>query len=94
MECVKGGRRAELAPHRGRAGELALVAQAQEGWHHEQLRYREQIQDFKLAHPNFYPIYKLMEHVKGLVLQIQSFRISMTKGNYSISERSPVRIQY
>lgn len=38
-------------------------------------------------------IYELLEHVKGLVLQIQSCRIHMTQGNNGISERSLVRIQ-
>ena len=36
------------------------------------------IQDFELAHSNIYLIYELLEHVKGLVLQNQSCRISMT----------------
>ena len=30
----------------------------------------------KLAHSNIYPIYDLLEHVKGLVLWNQSCRIS------------------
>jgi hypothetical protein len=41
-----------------------------------------------LAHTNIYPIYELLEHMKGLVLQIQSYRISMTQGNNRKSERS------
>lgn len=28
------------------------------------------IQSFELVRPNIYPIYKLLEHVKGLFLQI------------------------
>lgn len=47
------------------------------------------IRGFELAHPNIYPIYELLEHVKGPVLQIQSFRISMTQGNNRITKRSP-----
>lgn len=43
---------------------------------------------FGLAHPNIYPTYELPEHVKGLVLQNQRCRLSMTRGN-RISERSP-----
>ena len=36
-----------------------------------------QIQVFELAHPSIYPIYELLECVKGFVLQIQRCRISM-----------------
>jgi hypothetical protein len=42
-----------------------------------------------LVHPNTYSIYELLEHVKGPVLQIQSFRISMKQGISRISERNP-----
>lgn len=31
-----------------------------------------QDQGYELAHPNICPIYDLLKHVKGLVLQIQS----------------------
>jgi hypothetical protein len=48
-----------------------------------------QIQGFVLAHPNIYLIYKLLEIVKGWVLQIQSCGIPMTQGNNRISLRSP-----
>ena len=41
-----------------------------------------------MAHPNIYPIYELLECVKGLVLKTQSCSISMTQGNYRISKRS------
>jgi hypothetical protein len=37
-----------------------------------------QIQSFELAHPKIYLIYELLELVKGLALQVQSYRISMT----------------
>lgn len=30
---------------------------------------------FELTHPNTYPIYELLDGVKGLVLQIQSWRM-------------------
>ena len=43
--------------------------------------------------PNIYPMYELLEHMKGLVLQIQSYRLSMTQSNNRVSERS-IRIQY
>ena len=62
----------------GRAGKLTNSATTQ-----------VLIQAFELAHPNIYPISELLEHVKGLVLQIQSCRISMTQGNNRTSERSP-----
>jgi hypothetical protein len=48
-----------------------------------------QIQGFELACPSIYPIDKLLECMRGLVLQIQSFRISTTQGNKRISEGSP-----
>jgi hypothetical protein len=47
----------------------------------------------ELAHPNIYPIYELLEHLKALVLKNQSCRISMTQGNNSPGG-VPVRIQY
>jgi hypothetical protein len=46
-------------------------------------------QGFDLVHPNIYPIYELLEHVKGPVLQTQSCRISMTQGNNRLSEQRP-----
>jgi hypothetical protein len=61
----------------GRAGKLTNSATTQ-----------VLIQAFELAHPNIYPISELLEHVKGLVLQIQSCRVSMTQDN-RISKRSP-----
>lgn len=51
-----------------------------------------QIKAIELAHLKVYLIYKLLEHVKGLVLKIQSFRISMTQGN--MITRVLVRILY
>jgi hypothetical protein len=48
-----------------------------------------QIQSFELAHPNIYSIYELLEHMKVLVLQIQNCRISMTRNNNRLSQRSP-----
>ena len=37
----------------------------------------------------YWDIHKLMEHVKGLILQNQSCRIFLTRGNNKISERRP-----
>ena len=48
-----------------------------------------QIQGFVLTHPNIYPSYDLLEHMREPVLQIQSCRISMIQGNNRISKRSP-----
>lgn len=39
-----------------------------------------QIQSFVLAHPSIYPMHKLLELLEGLVLQDQSYTISMTRG--------------
>lgn len=46
------------------------------------------IHSFELAHPNTYPIYDLLESMKGSVLWSHSCRISMTWGNSNISNRS------
>lgn len=40
-----------------------------------------QVQGSKLSHQNIYPIYELQEHMKGLGMQIQGYRIFMTQGN-------------
>ena len=47
-----------------------------------------QVQNFELAHPNIYPIYELLKHMKEPVLHIQSCKISMTQSNSRISEGS------
>jgi len=47
------------------------------------------IQGSKLAHLSNYPIDELLEGMKGLVLQIQNWRISKTQDNNRISERCP-----
>lgn len=47
-----------------------------------------QIQGSELAHPNVYSTCELLEHVKGLVLLIQSCRISMTLCNSRRSQKS------
>lgn len=52
---------------------------------------QSQIQGFEVAQPSICPIYKLLEPVKGLVLQIQGCRISMTHGDNRRSERSPCK---
>ena len=41
-----------------------------------------------MAHPTIYPIYEQLEHMKGLILQNQNCRVSMTLGNNRISECS------
>lgn len=48
-----------------------------------------QVQCFELARPTIYPICELLKHGKGLLLQIQGCRVSMTQGNNRISERCP-----
>jgi hypothetical protein len=47
------------------------------------------MQHSELSCPNIYPIYELLERVKGPILKNQSFRISMTQGNRRISEKNP-----
>lgn len=61
-----------------RAGELTNSAPTQ-----------AQNQDYEFANPNIQTIYVLLEHIKRLVLQIQSYRISMTQWNSKMSQRSP-----
>lgn len=46
-----------------------------------------QIQGPELAHPNSYPIYDLLECMKGMGLSNHSHRISRTLGNSRISVR-------
>jgi hypothetical protein len=48
-----------------------------------------QIQDFEWSQPVIYSICELLECVKGLVLQNQSYKIFLTQGNSRISQRSP-----
>ena len=45
---------------------------------------KAQIQDSESAYPQIFVICKLLGLGKGLVLLIQSFRISMTQGNNRI----------
>ena len=52
-----------------------------------------QTHSFELTHSNIYPTYEQLEKMKGLVLQNQSCRISMTQGNNTVRE-VPVRIHY
>jgi hypothetical protein len=47
------------------------------------------VQVFELVHPKLYPIYDLLEWMKGLSLQIQSCRISMTQSHNKTPERRP-----
>ena len=42
-----------------------------------------------MAYPNIHSICELLEHVKGPVLQILSYKISITQGGNKISKRSP-----
>jgi hypothetical protein len=58
------------------------------GWLTSSDTSQVQFQGAALAHSNIYPIYNLPDY-KGLVLKIQSCRISMTWGNIKISRRSP-----
>ena len=42
-----------------------------------------------MVYPNIYPINNMLGCMKGwLVLQIQSYRISMTQGNSRLSKKS------
>ena len=50
---------------------------------------QNQNQCYNLAHPNIHLFFELLERVKGLDLQSQSYRISMTQGNNWISKRIP-----
>ena len=51
-----------------------------------------QIQGFELSHININPIAKLLELMKGPVLQIQHCKINMTQGNKRMSERRPSEV--
>ena len=46
-----------------------------------------------MAYANIYPIDELLECMKGLVLQMQSYRRSIKQGNNRISKRSPSEVQ-
>jgi hypothetical protein len=49
------------------------VVWVQESWQAHQLSYQPDADpEFELAYLNIYPIYELLEHVKGLVLQIKA----------------------
>ena len=50
------------------------------------------MQGFELSLSNIHSISELLECMKGLVLQIQNFRISMTQGNNRIFKRSPSEV--
>jgi hypothetical protein len=41
-----------------------------------------------LVHSDIYPTDEILEHMKEMVLWIQSCKISMTRGNNRISKRS------
>jgi hypothetical protein len=73
-----------------KVGELVLVAQVQESWQADQLSFHPSPDPgLDLVPLNIYPIYELLECVKGQALQIQSCRISMTQSNNRMSEKSP-----
>ena len=50
------------------------------------------MQGFESAQLHTYAIYKLLEHTKGLFLQIQNYKIFVTQGNNRISKRSPSEV--
>lgn len=50
-----------------------------------------QLQGSELAQPHVYPIYDLLEHVKGSVLQIQSCRISPTQARIQYDDVAEAR---
>lgn len=55
-----------------------------------QLRYFSSLDPgLELDYANTYPFNEPLECMKSLVLQIQNFRIFMTSGNNTMSERSP-----
>ena len=47
-----------------------------------------QFQDFELPQPNIWLIKELLGFMKGPILQIQNYRISMTQSKNKISKRS------
>ena len=51
-------------------------------------KYLYQNQGYKLAHASIHPVYDLLDHVKGLILQIQSCRSYMKQRNNRIPKRS------
>lgn len=75
-----------VPPHLGREPGLEMQ---ESGWVDQLSYYPAQIRGFELTHPNLFPIYELLKLVKGRVLQILSFGISMAQGNYRLLERRP-----
>jgi hypothetical protein len=75
----------------GNVIELALVARLHRttGGLTNSATTQGQIQGFGLAHTNIYLIYKLLDCMKGQVVQNQSCRISITQDNNGMSERHP-----
>ena len=45
---------------------------------------------YELVHPNIHPIHNLLEHVKGLDLQVQNCRVSTAQGNKRSSSEGSV----
>ena len=72
-------------------GELAppFAWAVQKSWQAEELSLRPRLKGTELAHPSIYSIWELLYCLKELVLENQSYKISMTQDNNRISERSP-----
>lgn len=51
-------------------------------------------QGCEVAHSNTYLIYQILEHAKGLDLQSQSYKISVTQATVGYPRVAPVRAQY
>jgi hypothetical protein len=68
-------------------GELARTVH-ESWWAKKSGTIQAQVQGFKLAQANIYPMYEILEFVNELALQIQSSRISMTQGKNRLSEKS------
>jgi hypothetical protein len=85
--------RVELALVVRVAGELAPRVWEQESWQADQVKCLLGPDPvLKLANLNIYPIYELLQSMKGLVPQMQNYRISTTQGNNRLSERSPTGV--
>ena len=72
-----------------RDGEPLLVVWGKESWQADQLSDHPGPEPrLGVGPPQHLPIYELLEHVKGPVLQIQSCRVSMIQGDNRISKES------
>jgi hypothetical protein len=69
--------------------ELTLMVQIKESQWTDQLSYHPGPEpELWVLHPKIY-IFKWLGHVKGSILLIQSFRLSMTQGNNRITGKRP-----